>query len=351
MTTDSDNIIDGELAGPGTAVALTPDSAGAATIHAPTYSAEERALLKSTIANGTTDLEFDLFVAVARRHGLDPFTRQIYAIPRGQGDRRQLTIQTSIDGFRLLAQRSGKLRGIRGPWWCGNDGEWREVWLEDAAPQAAKVEVLHADYDGPVAGIARWGAFVQTNANGAPNSMWSRMGDHMLAKCAEALALRRAFPAELSGIYTEDEMGQASNEAPVAIAPPQEPRERPSASPQPAPRPPQARPQPPRAAVPPSNAPAAQQAQGAPERPAWWTAFGEACKARGIGYPEITSFLGVEKLNTVDIDAWLASEQGRTVEMLVEDAASLAKAEPLTDADAQPGRAEDGSIAPDDLGQ
>lgn len=303
------------------------DAGGVPSVQAPTYNAEQLALLKNTIAAGTTDLEFDLFINVARRHGLDPFTRQIYAIPRGQGERRQLTIQTSIDGFRLLAQRSGKLRGIRGPWWCGTDGVWREVWLENAAPEAAKVEVIHADYPDPVSAVARWGAFVQTTANGAPNSMWSRMGDHMLAKCAEALALRRAFPAELSGIYTDDEMGQASNDSPATIEAPREQRQEPQP---PTPRAPQRAPAPPRAALPAANVPAAQQAQGEPQqRPEWWERFKAALVARGVGQAAILAFFGIEgrALKYGDIEQWLAGEPGRTVEMLVEDAASLAKSE------------------------
>jgi phage recombination protein Bet len=179
------------------------------------YDSEALSLIKNTILKPknrmSTDAELQFFAKQCERTGLDPFSRQIYGIFRsqkvGNGYVEQMTVQTSIDGFRVIAERSSNYAGQTEVLWCGDDGIWRDVWLAKTPPRAAKVGVLRKDFAQPIYAIALFDEYCVFYER-KPQGLWAKMPTLMIAKCAEALALRKAFPNDLSGLYTVEEFGE-----------------------------------------------------------------------------------------------------------------------------------------------
>lgn len=189
-----------------------------------TITADQRGFTEGQVAalqqigvQDATAGDLAVFFHQAQARGLDPFTRQIYMIGRRSKDARtgewvtKQTIQTGIDGFRLIARRAADARGealsIDDTLWADPNGGWHDVWIWPEPPQAAKTTVRIGA--GSFSGVATLHDYCPTDKNGNPTGQWRRMPAVMLAKCSEALALRKAFPEDLSGIYTGDEMGQA----------------------------------------------------------------------------------------------------------------------------------------------
>ncbi|CAB4164356.1 bet_lambda, phage recombination protein Bet [uncultured Caudovirales phage] len=162
-------------------------------------------LLRDTICKGATEQEFELFIHACKRTGLDPFAKQIYAVKRWDSTlkREAMAVQTGIDGYRLVADRTDRYAPGRKPTY---------TYKEDGKLLAATAYVKKLTKDGmwhEVEAEALFDEYCQKTKDGNPVSLWGKMPHVMLAKCAEALAIRKCFPAELSGIYTQEEMQQA----------------------------------------------------------------------------------------------------------------------------------------------
>jgi phage recombination protein Bet len=183
-----------------------------------------------------------LFLEVCKAKNMDPFSKQIYAIKRWDPEtqREVMTFQVGIDGFRAKADSTGFYEGQLPPQWCGADGQWKDVWLSPEPPRAARATVLRKGFREPMTAIALYTEYVQTKKDGTPNSVWKKSPANQLQKCAESLAFRKAFPEQLGGLYTEDEMGQADNAdrnspgtGTVALEMRQQPKEEPKRTPPP----------------------------------------------------------------------------------------------------------------------
>lgn len=175
---------------------------------------EQVELVKRTVAKGATDDELALFLYQAKRTGLDPLSRQIHFIKRWDATqgREVGTVQTGIDGLRLIANRTGRYRPDEEAARFTFEGPGRAGRLVSAK---VRVYLGHGSEWFPVEAEAYYDEYLQTRKDKqtgelVATAMWKRMPRLMLAKCAEALALRKAFPAELSGIYAAEEFGDTS---------------------------------------------------------------------------------------------------------------------------------------------
>lgn len=154
---------------------------------------EQLELVKATIAKGATDDEFKLFIHRCETMGLDPLkSGQIHFVKYGNSPG---TIVVGIDGFRTKAANTGKHKGTKRGVIRSKDGvcigAWCEVYRSDWT-ECAREEVSLNEYN-------------------TGKAMWSKMPETMIKKVAEVAALRMAFPDELGGLYSDDEMSQAEH--------------------------------------------------------------------------------------------------------------------------------------------
>ena len=163
------------------------------------FNNEQIELIKSQIAKDCNNSELQLFLYQCKQTGLNPLTRQIYAIKRAG----KMTIQTSIDGFRVIAERSGSYAGQDEPVWEDD---------EKGLPIKCTVKVYRFTPNFEQRYCAGVGVAFFKEYYPSPIMLQKTMPHTMIAKVAEALALRKAFPQDLSGLYTSDEISDTSKE-------------------------------------------------------------------------------------------------------------------------------------------
>lgn len=188
------------------------------------WTQQQVAALKTLgVSNDVTQADLAIFLTQSKRTGLDPFSRQIYMIGRKQktanGYETKQTIQVGIDGLRAIAHRVAQqcheVFSMSDTLWADKTGTWHDVWLAAEPPAAAKVSVKRGG--GVFSAVAIFKEYAPVY-NGKLSGMWASKPALMIAKCAEALALRKAFPSDMSGIYTDDEMSRADDvSAPTVV--------------------------------------------------------------------------------------------------------------------------------------
>lgn len=222
------------------------------------FTPQQRQALQTLGIGAVAPGDLAIFLHECQKTGLDPFQKQIYLIRRGD----KSTIQVGIDGLQTIARRTvtktGEAFGEAPILWCGTDGVWRDIWLPLQAPAAAKAVVKRGN--GTFTAVALFREFAPMY-NGKLAGLWAKMPAHMIGKVAMAHALRQAFPAEMSGVYTDDEMEQAGPavKTPAQPAPVQQPQ--PAAAPQPV------QPAPRRQATAPATAPVQPKQPARPAQP------------------------------------------------------------------------------------
>lgn len=184
-------------------------------------------LIKTTLAKDCNESEFDLFIEMAKRHGLDPIRRQIYAMVtnKNKPDKRQLVVVTGIDGYRAKAARCGDYRPDDKEPEITYSADLKDPAVNPLGIEKAIVTCYKQDNKGEwnaVRGVAYWDEFApvsevwefdQSQNRKSPTGKfelskgnWSKMGRIMIAKCAEAQALRKGWPEEFGGLYVSEEM-------------------------------------------------------------------------------------------------------------------------------------------------
>jgi len=176
------------------------------------FSADQRKAILDTCCSGASESEAAALIEIAQVRGLNPILGECYFVRRydSQKKREVWAVQASIDSLRIKAEQTGLYAGQDEPEY-EYDAKGNVV--------LARVRVWRRDWPRPAVGVARWAEYVQTNRDGNPTRFWAQMPHNQLAKCAEALALRKAFPAVLSKLYTPEEMAQADNPEPAPAKP------------------------------------------------------------------------------------------------------------------------------------
>lgn len=163
------------------------------------FTTEQRKMILDSFLNGATEAEATVLLELARLRRLNPITRQIHFVKRWDGERSCYVwaAQVGIDGFRAIAERTGLYDGQDEP---------EFEYDKNGGLRLCRVKIYRKDWSRAAVGVAHMAEYAQKKKDGSPTSMWANKPHVMIAKCAEALAFRKAFPEDTSGLYAPEEM-------------------------------------------------------------------------------------------------------------------------------------------------
>ena len=166
-----------------------------------TFSKKEIKTLKNTVAKDANEDEFRMFMALAKRYGLDPFNKEIF-FWKIDG---KPTIMTSRDGYLKIADRHEEYDGLVSDVVRKNDNFRRkkddidhEYGTDRGKIIGAYALVYRTDRSYPVYVFAPYEEY------NAKTKAWNQYPSAMTLKVAESMALKRAFT--VSGLVSKEEM-------------------------------------------------------------------------------------------------------------------------------------------------
>ncbi len=172
-------------------------------------------------------VDIRLFGRECVARGIDPTSGDLIPIvfnpgkARGGKNGRTLVTIEVIDSLRKRAWASGLVAAIKGPEWCGPDGEWKDVWLSDDLPVAARFGVRRKGVD-----EMHWSVRLmkEVRKTGDGDQFWREGGDsgqpvNMIGIAAERHGWRKNVPNLFARIYREDMVAPAQGEADVERLP------------------------------------------------------------------------------------------------------------------------------------
>lgn len=173
-----------------------------------------RTALKSSLYPGASDASVDMVLAYCRAAGLDPMQKPVHIVPMWDSKARQTrdVVMPGIGLYRTNAARTGEFAGMSEPEFGPMVTE-RLGGREVTFPEWCKVTAYRQLPTGHIAEFTATEYWVENYAikggkeqDQSPNAMWSKRVRGQIAKCAQAQALRMAFPEAVGSAPTAEEM-------------------------------------------------------------------------------------------------------------------------------------------------